>query len=94
MSSCLPPPAAGAAVAVPLTPEEVTAYEVAGKNLTPLALAYLRARNADPMSSFGDFAAVSDVVDEAEKAWAGGDKCCDDAGRSNSSEASNEQAKT
>eukprot|EP00945_MAST-04E_sp_MAST-4E-sp1_P001281 g1281.t1 len=56
---------AGAAVAVPLTPEEVTAYEVAGKNLTPLALAYLRARNADPMSSFGDFAAVSDVVDEA-----------------------------
>jgi len=30
-----------------------------------VALAYLRARNADPMCSFGDFAAVSDVVDEA-----------------------------
>lgn len=30
-----------------------------------MALAYLRARNADPMCSFGDFAAVSDVVDEA-----------------------------
>lgn len=30
-----------------------------------VALAYMRARNADPMCSFGDFAAVSDVVDEA-----------------------------
>jgi phosphoribosylaminoimidazolecarboxamide formyltransferase/IMP cyclohydrolase len=27
--------------------------------------AYLRARNADPMSSFGDFVAVSDIVDVA-----------------------------
>lgn len=35
------------------------------EQLTPVALAYLRARNADPMCSFGDFAAVSDVVDEA-----------------------------
>lgn len=34
-------------------------------SLTPSALAYLRARGADPMCSFGDFAAVSDVVDEA-----------------------------
>lgn len=33
--------------------------------MTPAAIAYIRARNADPMSSFGDFAAVSDVVDEA-----------------------------
>lgn len=33
--------------------------------MTPTAIAYIRARNADPMSSFGDFAAVSDVVDEA-----------------------------
>ena len=24
---------------------------------------YLRARNADPLCSFGDFAAVSDIVD-------------------------------
>ena len=56
---------AGAAVHVPLTADEATAYEVVGKELTPLAIAYLRARNADPMSSFGDFAAVSDIVDEA-----------------------------
>ena len=59
---------AGAAVAVPLSDVECSAYEVtpeAAKDLTPVALAYLRARNADPMCSFGDFAAVSDVVDEA-----------------------------
>jgi len=56
---------AGAAVAVPLTEEEKEIYEVVGKDLTPAALAYLRARNADPMSSYGDFAALSDVVDEA-----------------------------
>ena len=55
---------AGAAVAVPLSEEEAIAYNVVGKELTPSALAYLRARNADPMSSFGDFAALSDVVDE------------------------------
>lgn len=40
---------AGAAVAVPLTPELEEAYEVSGKSLTPAALAYIRARNADPM---------------------------------------------
>lgn len=59
---------AGAAVAVPLTAEERKAYEVSGEsadNLTPVALAYIRARHADPMCSFGDFAAVSDHVDEA-----------------------------
>jgi len=59
---------AGAAVAVPLSEIECSAYEItaaAASELTPVALAYLRARNADPMCSFGDFAAVSDTVDEA-----------------------------
>lgn len=59
---------AGAAVAVPLSEVECAAYEVtpeAAAELTPVALAYLKARNADPMCSFGDFAAVSDIVDEA-----------------------------
>jgi phosphoribosylaminoimidazolecarboxamide formyltransferase/IMP cyclohydrolase len=56
---------AGAAVAVPLETRLVNAYEVGNVELTPLSLAYLRARNADPLSSFGDFVAVSDVVDEA-----------------------------
>ncbi|KAL3921822.1 MAG: hypothetical protein SGILL_002545 [Bacillariaceae sp.] len=59
---------AGAAVAVPLTDVECQAYEVTPETkatLTPVSLAYLRARNADPMCSFGDFSAVSDEVDEA-----------------------------
>lgn len=57
---------AGAAVAVPLSDLEIQAYEVKdASELTPVALAYLRARNADPMCSFGDFCAVSDIVDES-----------------------------
>lgn len=57
---------AGAGVALPLTADEAKAYEVAEpESLTPVALAYIRARGADPMCSFGDFAAVSEVVDEA-----------------------------
>lgn len=53
---------AGAAVAIPLSDTLKQAYE-AKPGLSPVALAYVRARNADPMSSFGDFAAVSDTVD-------------------------------
>jgi len=48
-----------------LTLEEREVYEVGDKEFSPSALAYLRARNADPMSSFGDFAALSDQVDES-----------------------------
>lgn len=58
---------AGAAVAVALNDVECAAYEISPEEaaaLTPTALAYLRARNADPMCSFGDFCAVSDTVDE------------------------------
>lgn len=56
---------AGAGLAVPLSAELTAAYECGDVELTPVAQAYLRARGADPMSSFGDFAAVSDVVDKA-----------------------------
>jgi phosphoribosylaminoimidazolecarboxamide formyltransferase/IMP cyclohydrolase len=56
---------AGAAVAVPLEPELVQAYEVDPGKLSPAALAYVRARGADPKSSFGDFVALSEAVDEA-----------------------------
>jgi len=56
---------AGVGVAVPLSEEEKEVYELKDKILTPQALAYLRARNADPMCSYGDFAALSDIVDEA-----------------------------
>jgi phosphoribosylaminoimidazolecarboxamide formyltransferase/IMP cyclohydrolase len=56
---------AGAAVAVPLSPTLAKMYDVEGADLTPAALAYIRARSADPKSSFGDFAALSDTVDVA-----------------------------
>lgn len=54
---------AGAAVAVPLTPTLTQSYGVEGLTLSPLATAYARARGADRVSSFGDWVAVSDVVD-------------------------------
>ncbi|KAK7863511.1 hypothetical protein R5R35_009063 [Gryllus longicercus] len=56
---------AGAAVAVPLSPEQlrVCMVEDLAESLTPLATAYARARGADRMSSFGDFVALSDPCD-------------------------------
>ena len=54
---------AGAAVAAALPPDLARAYEVEGALLTPAATAYVRARGADPKSSFGDFVALSDPVD-------------------------------
>merc|ERR1719428_1015802 len=56
---------AGAAIGIPLSDEEASVYEVKGKDLTDVAAAYVRARNADPMCSFGDFVAVSHKVDVA-----------------------------
>jgi phosphoribosylaminoimidazolecarboxamide formyltransferase/IMP cyclohydrolase len=53
---------AGAAVPTPLPEDLQLAYEVAGKELSPLATAYVRARGADPKSSFGDFVALSDPL--------------------------------
>jgi phosphoribosylaminoimidazolecarboxamide formyltransferase/IMP cyclohydrolase len=53
---------AGAAVAVPLSDIEKKAFEVT-KDHTGVALAYVRARNADPLCSFGDYVAVSEPVD-------------------------------
>ncbi|KAG9511283.1 Bifunctional purine biosynthesis protein PURH [Fragariocoptes setiger] len=57
---------AGAAVGVPLTPDQVQICQLDAKDLqdiTPLAIAYARARGADRMSSFGDFIALSDRCD-------------------------------
>lgn len=56
---------AGAAIGIPLTGELKKAYNVEGMELSPLAAAYVRARGADRMSSFGDWAALSDVVDKS-----------------------------
>ena len=55
---------AGAAVGLPLNETLRKMYFVdETTELSPLACAYIRARGADRMSSFGDFIAVSDKVD-------------------------------
>jgi phosphoribosylaminoimidazolecarboxamide formyltransferase/IMP cyclohydrolase len=54
---------AGAAVAVPLNEGLRAAYFAEGEDLSPLATAYLRARGADPLASFGDWVALSDTLD-------------------------------
>ena len=57
---------AGAAVGLPLTDVERKIYWVDDMDVefTPLANAYIRARGADRMSSFGDFISLSDVCDK------------------------------
>lgn len=54
---------AGAAVAVPLSETLQKVYFVEGVELSPIATAYIRARGADRMSSYGDFVALSDECD-------------------------------
>jgi phosphoribosylaminoimidazolecarboxamide formyltransferase/IMP cyclohydrolase len=56
---------AGAAVGLPLSDVEKKIYWVDDMDIefTPLANAYIRARGADRMSSFGDFISLSDVCD-------------------------------
>jgi phosphoribosylaminoimidazolecarboxamide formyltransferase/IMP cyclohydrolase len=56
---------AGAAVAGPLSPELAASCAAGKLELSPPASAYVRARGADRMSSFGDWAAFSDKVDES-----------------------------
>ncbi|CAI1569328.1 hypothetical protein SEUBUCD646_0L00950 [Saccharomyces eubayanus] len=57
---------AGAAVGIPLSDVERQVYFVNDvDDLSPLACAYARARGADRMSSFGDFIALSNIVDVA-----------------------------
>ena len=56
---------AGAAVGLPLSDALAQAYFVEGMELSPLAAAYARARGADRVSSFGDWIALSDEVDES-----------------------------
>lgn len=56
---------AGAALGLPLTDTLARVTQAEGRELSPVACAYVRARGADRMSSYGDFAAVSDVCDES-----------------------------
>ena len=54
---------AGAALGLPLTDTLRRAYQVEEIDLSPAASAYVRARGGDLVSSYGDVAAVSEVVD-------------------------------
>ena len=55
---------AGAAVGLPLSDVERQIYFTGDQELSPIACAYARARGADRMSSYGDFAALSDICDK------------------------------
>jgi len=54
---------AGAALGQPLTETERKIYFAPEGELSPIACAYVRARGADRLCSFGDWAALSDVCD-------------------------------
>lgn len=57
---------AGAAVGLPLSETDRELYFVdPGADLSPIACAYIRARGADRLCSYGDWAALSDVCDAA-----------------------------
>ncbi len=61
---------AGAAVGLPLSDVDRRIYFVdEGAELSPIACAYIRARGADRLCSYGDWAALSDVCDAATAAY-------------------------
>ena len=61
---------AGAALAAPLTEVDRKIYFVEeDAPLSPIATAYIRARGADRLCSYGDWAALSDVCDGATAAY-------------------------
>lgn len=56
---------AGVGTALQLPSSLLETYDLKGSDIsTPASIAFIRARNCDPLSSFGDFIAISDVVDE------------------------------
>ena len=54
---------AGAAVSIPIDDTLQQVYDCKDLELSQLATAYIRARGADPLSSFGDFISLSRKVD-------------------------------
>ena len=54
---------AGAALGLPLTDVERKIFFAPEGDLSPIACAYIRARGADRLCSFGDWAALSDICD-------------------------------
>ncbi len=55
---------AGAAIGTPLSEVERKIHFTGDEELSMLACAYVRARGADRMSSYGDFVALSDICDK------------------------------
>ena len=55
---------AGAALGTPLSDVEKKIYFADGYDTSPIACAYIKARGADRLCSYGDWAALSDVCDE------------------------------
>ena len=61
---------AGAAVGLPLSDTDRAIYFVEpDAELSPIACAYIRARGADRLCSYGDWAALSDICDAATAAY-------------------------
>ncbi len=61
---------AGAAVSLPLSETDRRIYFVSeDAELSPIACAYIRARGADRLCSYGDWAALSEVCDAATAAY-------------------------
>ena len=56
---------AGVGTSTPLSENLKKIYDVENIELSDLAIAFIRARYTDPMSSFGDFIALSHPVDES-----------------------------
>jgi phosphoribosylaminoimidazolecarboxamide formyltransferase/IMP cyclohydrolase len=66
---------AGAAVAGAIDPADAARYGLSDADISPITSAYLRARDADPKSSYGDFVALSDPVDTQLAQTIGGLVC-------------------
>ena len=65
---------AGAAVGLPLSDTDRAMYFVApDAALSPIACAYIRARGADRLCSYGDWAALSEVCDAATASYLKGE---------------------
>ena len=69
-ASCKHVSPAGAAVGLPLSATDKAIYFVNDDaELSPIACAYIRARGADRLCSYGDWAALSDTCDAATAAY-------------------------
>lgn len=55
---------AGVGLGIPLSQKQKIIADVEGRELSPSARAYIKARYCDPQSSFGDFVALSSSVDK------------------------------